>query len=94
MASEPDLAGRYEARVAQLRRVLALAVELGMEGSPMVELADDPSLGSHQIAILAPFGPLDRQRLLTAPGPDERLALEAELLEEQELLLRARIADG
>jgi len=94
VASEPDLAGRYEARVAQLRRVLALAVELGMEGSPMVELADDPSLGSHQIAILAPFGPLDRQRLLTAPGPDERLALEAELLEEQELLLRARIADG
>ena len=93
-ASEPDLAGRYEARVAQLRRVLALAVELGMEGSPLVELADDPSLGSHQIAILAPFGPLDRQRLLTAPGPDERLALEAELLEEQELLLRARIADG
>ena len=94
VASEPDLAGRYEARVAQLRRVLALAVELGMEGSPLVELAHDPSLGSHQIAILAPFGPLDRQRLLTAPGPDERLALEAELLEEQELLLRARIADG
>ncbi|MEZ5180308.1 MAG: hypothetical protein R2702_00245 [Acidimicrobiales bacterium] len=28
-SSEPDLAGRYEARVAQLRRVLALAVELG-----------------------------------------------------------------
>lgn len=93
-SADPDLAEEYAVRVAQLRTVLAVAVELGMEASPMVELADDPVLGSHQIAILAPFGPLDRQRLLTAPGPDARLALLGELLEDQELMLRARIADA
>jgi Lon protease-like protein len=89
-----DLGPAFEAQVAAMRRVLALAVELGMEGSPMVELSDDPDIGSYQIAILAPIGALDRHRVLTAPGPADRLALLADLLEEQDLLLRARIASG
>ena len=81
----------YEARVAQLRRVLAIAVELGAEADPMVELADDAEIGTFQIGILSPIGPLDRHRLLTAPGVDERLVLLEELLDDQELILRSRL---
>lgn len=83
----------YEERVAQLRRVLALAVELGAEADPMVELADDAEIGSFQVGVLSPIGPLDRHRLLTASGVDERLVLLEELLDDQELMIRARL-DG
>jgi Lon protease-like protein len=93
-ATDPEAAvAAYEARVAQLRRILALAVELGAEADPMVELADDAEVGSYQIGVLSPIGALDRQRLLTAPGPQQRLDLLEELLDDQELMLRARL-DG
>lgn len=78
--------------VRKLRHVLVLAVEAGLKADPMVELDDDPTELSYQISILAPFGALDRQRLLVAPGPVERLALAMELLDEQEDILRARLA--
>lgn len=83
----------YVARVAQLRRVLALAVELGADADPMLELADDVEIGSFQIGVLSPIGALDRQRVLTSPGVDERLVLLEELLDDQELMLRARLDD-
>ena len=93
-ANDPEAAvAAYEARVAQLRRILALAVELGAEADPMVELADDAEVGSYQIGVLSPIGALDRQRLLTAPGPQQRLDLLEELLDDQELMLRARLDD-
>lgn len=93
-ATDPEAAvAAYEARVAQLRRILALAVELGAEADPLVELADDAEVGSYQIGVLSPIGPLDRQRLLTAPGPQQRLDLLEELLDDQELMLRARLDD-
>lgn len=84
----------YTARAAQLRRVLALAVELGADADPMVELADDAEVGSFQIGVLSPIGALDRQRLLTASGVDARLRLLEELLDDQELMIRARLEDG
>ena len=93
-ATDPEAAvAAYEARVAQLRRILALAVELGAEADPMVELADDAEVGSYQIGVLSPLGALDRQRLLTAPGPQQRLDLLEDLLDDQELMLRARLDD-
>ncbi|HWJ61250.1 MAG TPA: LON peptidase substrate-binding domain-containing protein [Acidimicrobiales bacterium] len=94
-SADPEAAvASYEARVAQLRRVLAMAVELGAEADPMVLLADDAEIGSYQIGVLSPIGPLDRQRLLTASGVDERLALLEELLDDQELMIRSRLEDG
>jgi Lon protease-like protein len=94
-SSDPAAAvAAYEARVAQLRRVLAMAVELGAGADPMVELADDAEVGSYQIGVLSPLGALDRQHLLTAPGVDERLRLLEELLDDQELMIRARLEDG
>jgi len=89
-----DVVAAYAQQVAALRRVLAMAVELGMEGSPMVELSDDPGLGTFQIAVLGPFGSLDRQRVLAAPGPAERLVLLEDMLADQDLMLSARLADG
>jgi len=93
-ADPPAAVEAYEGRVAQLRRVLAMAVELGAEADPMVELADDAEIGSYQIGVLSPIGPLDRHRLLTAAGVDERLALLEELLDDQELMIRARLEGG
>lgn len=92
--ADGSLADAYADRVATLRRVLAMAVELGADADPMVELSDDPVLGSYQVAVLAPLGSLDRHRILTAPGPAGRLELEREMLDDQELMLQARLADG
>lgn len=75
-----------------LRRLLALATELGIQVAPFDhEIADDPALASYQIGALAPLGPFDRQRLLCCDGPVTRLALLGELLDEQQDLLRASL---
>lgn len=93
---EPDPPDRDPAAmatqvVATLRRSLALRLELGDPGpDPDTELSTDPEVASHQVAALAPIGPLDRQRLLVAPGTVARLELAARLVEEALELLRAR----
>src|SRR5699024_6190068 len=60
--------------VARLRRVLALATELGdVAADATQELSTDPTLASFEIAALSPVGPMDRQQLLCVPGTTERL---------------------
>jgi Lon protease-like protein len=83
------LARGRAAEVEQLlRRVLALASRLGVAVAPSdVRIGDDPASASYRAVALAPFGPLDRQRLLELPGADERLdALASMLAEELDLL--------
>jgi Lon protease-like protein len=84
----PDHPAMLAEVVALLRRALALAAEAGDDAAPAtIELSDDPVLAGYQGAAVAPIGPLDRQRLLAAPSPDERLtALGALLREEIEVL--------
>ena len=78
--------------VGTLRRVLALASELGDDAADATqELSPDPSLASYQIAALSPIGPLDRQALLCVPGSAERLARLAALLAEEETFLNVRL---
>ena len=74
---------------AILRRVLALASEMGHNVGPIdYELAADPSAAVYQLAGLAPLGPLDAQKVLEADGPGARLALlRTALSDEAELLL-------
>ena len=92
---DPDAAAEaHGANVGALRRVLAMAVELGVSADPMVELSDDPVAGTYQVALLAPFGAWDRQRILLAPTIEDRLALVADLLADQELMIEARLDDG
>jgi Lon protease-like protein len=87
-----DAADVLARAVALLRQVLAQKTELGEPAPPATaELAPDVTLASYQAAALAPLGPIDRQRLLVAPGPDERLALLLELLEDERDFLEARL---
>lgn len=91
----PDLGERYDGAVARLRRVLALRRELGEAGpDATIELSSDPALGSHQLAAVAPLGPLDRQRALAAPGPGARVALVEALLDEEAADLARRLELG
>jgi Lon protease-like protein len=96
----PDDAGTVrpaalEATESRLRRVAALATELGGPALDAdLELAEDHALRTFQFGVLAPIGALDRQKVLLAAGPAARLALVDELLAEQEELLRGRLALG
>jgi len=63
--------------LAVVRRATALLSELGRSGLPgaPTALPDDPEEAAWQVCDHAPLGPLDRQRLLEADGPAERVAL-------------------
>lgn len=68
---------------AKVRRVLALASELGADTSGITtDLADDPVTASYQAAALTPVTPLDAHALLAASGPASRLRMCAEMLVE------------
>ena len=68
---------------AAIRRVLALASELGADTSAIqVDLASDPVTASYQIAALAPVDPLDGLAMLSSAGPASRLRLCRELLDD------------
>lgn len=79
----------------RLRRVLGLAAELGEAPVPaIVELADDPALGSFQAAAVAPIGPADQYVVLGTIGVDDRLDRLAALLDDAAELLEARLRMG
>ena len=90
----PEVAGRTDAVTARLRTVLALASEAGDDAVPAtIELSPDPVLAGHQIAAVAPIGPLDRQSLLAAPTVEARLDLLEDLLDDAEQVLRLRLSE-
>jgi Lon protease-like protein len=87
--------GALDAVEARVRRLAVLATELGAPAPPEdLEFSDDPELRSFQLAVMAPLGALDRQRVLDVPGTSERAALLADLVVEQEELVAARLALG
>ena len=90
-ADAEALASAYAARVGQLRRFLALAVELGGTGTPLVDVASDPVLGSYQLGMLAGLGSFDHQLLLAADGPDDRLSLLGTMLADATETLEAEL---
>ena len=85
---------------ASRARVLAarsLAARLG-GGEPdgdvgVDEVADDPVVATYHLAALAPIGPADRLRLLSAEGPMRRLILLDEILDDVEAMMKFRLAD-
>ncbi len=80
---------------ARVRRVLALAAELGDTGPAVTtEISDDPVLASYHLCALSPLGPIDRQLLLAAPGPAERVELLDRLLDGIDEVLRFRLTGG
>jgi len=85
-----------DAVLAELRRVLALAAEVGepVASAAGVELAEDVTVASYQLAALAPVGPLDRLALLAAPSVAARLERVAALLADVEAVLASRLDGG
>ncbi|MFN3254472.1 MAG: LON peptidase substrate-binding domain-containing protein [Ilumatobacter sp.] len=90
----PNLALEVAASHARVQAALAMAVELGdLEGDPSeTEISDDPLLATYHLAALAPLGPADRYRLLSASGPTERLALLDAVLDDVEAMLKFRLS--
>jgi Lon protease-like protein len=91
-----ELAEEAAAAAGALRRLLALAAEVG-ERVPAVaslELPDDAAALAWAVAALAPIGPVDRHLVLAASGPAERLSLLRRLLAEQEEVLQFRLDAG
>jgi Lon protease-like protein len=89
-------AERVESVAATLRRVLAMANELGEPVAPAstVELADEAILSSYRLAAMAPVGPLDRLAFLAASTVGERLDRLTESLAEVEAVLATRLGGG
>lgn len=91
----PGSAERRSATLTALRRVLAMAAEVGeWVADATTPVEDDPVLASYQMAALAPLGELDRLDLLAAPSPDDRLDRLARLLEEEASVLASRLEGG
>ena len=88
----PGFADALEGCVALLRRTLGLAAEAGDRAAPAtIELADDPVLANYQAIAVAPIGPFDRQRLLAADTPDQRVATLTDLLRDEVAVLELRL---
>ena len=91
-ADEPASEEDYRELLSAARRLLALAAEMGAPaGEATTTFADDPALGTFQVAAAAPIGPFDKQRVLGAQGSGARCALLRDLLGEQFDLLRQRL---
>jgi uncharacterized protein len=93
-----DASQLTEARDAveqRLRRVLALATELGASVAPGdVRLDDDPVRAGYEACGLAPIGSLDAQRLLELDDPAARLARLDVLLVDLAELLELRLGEA
>jgi Lon protease-like protein len=83
-----ETVARLHARVRELNDVVR---ELGeMTPPPDTEISDDPTLGLFHLGSLAPLGPVDRQRLLLAPGFRERVGALGESLDDAAAVLEFR----
>ena len=89
----PGLAVQVAASRARVRAAMAMAAELG--DAPLAddtEISDDPLVATYHLAALAPIGPADRLRLLSAEGPAARLDLLDEILDDVEAMLKFRLS--
>jgi Lon protease-like protein len=96
--ADPDAGGLdvlVAASHARVRAALALAAELD-DVAPVdlaeTEISDDPLVATYHLASLAPIGPADRYRLLTADGPLRRLDVLDEVLDDVEAMLKFRLS--
>ena len=72
---------------SKLEQCIELARRAGIDIGRLPEISDEIEVGSMQLSALAPISAFDKQRLLEAPGPDERLPmLDAALADALELL--------
>jgi len=80
---------------ARVRRLVALAVELGDSvDDPGQELSDEPVAATYQLGTLAPLSAADRYALLVAPGIEQRHGALAAMLDDVEAALTFRLHAG
>ena len=92
---ESELAPCIDTAMSSLRRVLALASELGSDVSGIgLELADHPLAASYQLAALCPVGPLDSQRLLEATDAVARVDLARMMLDDKVEMLKVELSSS
>lgn len=73
-ADAPALAERVEALHERAKQLNAAVRELGRRTAPDdTKVSEDPRLACYHVAALAPIGPVDRYRVLAAPGLAERV---------------------
>jgi len=91
-AGPPVGEGAYLDLVRGVRRLLAALSELGEPVAEVTfDVADDPGLGTMQLAALAPITVHDRQRLLACERAVERLALLGHLVDEAQVVADLRL---
>lgn len=89
-----DLRQSYEQVLAKFRRCMALASESGVNVGPLPADLADVELGCMQMAALSPLSTFDKQALLRADGPAERLPLLDSLLDDALTLIRLRLTES
>jgi Lon protease-like protein len=99
---DPDVAGLAALVAASRERVraaTALAAQLddgralgNADVAAIDDVSDDPLLATYHLATLAPIGPADRLRLLSADGPMQRLGLLDEILDDVEAMMKFRLS--
>lgn len=81
-------------------RALASRLEFGPAPHPPAstalgaDISDDPAEAAYRAAALTPLGPLDRYKVLSTPGANQRLAVAHRVVTDTVALLRARIELG
>jgi Lon protease-like protein len=84
----------YTDLVRRARSVLAQLAELGFPARPLAEIDSHPDPGLWELALMLPFGAMDRYHLLCSDGPASRVVLMAELMDGLEIEVKARMAEG
>ncbi len=82
-----------DATVATLETCIELAQRVGVDMGQLPVLSDELSIATMQVTALAPVGGFDKQRLLEAPGPDQRVPLLNEALDGAIELLQFRLGE-
>lgn len=91
----PRSVGRIKPIDEQLRMVLSLLSEAGVDTGPLdYQLSDQVEVAAYQMCGLAPVGAFDAQRLLAAETTERRLDLLVSMLDEQRDLLMAQLGGG
>ena len=89
----PATGEEYAGLLSATRRLLALAAEAGEPaGEATMDFADDPGLGTFQVAASLPLGPFDRQKILGTDGSAQRCAALSALCAERTADLQALIS--
>lgn len=99
----PDAGGavdqtRFDDVAERVRRLVDLANELAARAGgpvpdvdPLADLPDDPTTRAYALATRLPIAQTDRQALLAADGPDEKLARLAQSIEDLAAVLEFRL---